>query len=360
MPLILDAGRVPPRWAARKSSLSATSVKSQAPVDSVRLALINNMPDAALEDTEMQFFQLLESAAGDIPVSLKLYSLPKLPRGDRARQHLATFYAGIDDLWSRRFDGVIVTGTEPRQPNLRDEPYWPALVDVLDWAEHNTISTVLSCLAAHAGVLYSDGIDRHPRRDKQFGVFHYRKVGDHALIAGTPEVIRIPHSRWNELREDALTSRGYLVLTQSAEAGVDLFVKKKGRSLFVHFQGHPEYEPHTLFKEYRRDVRRFLRGERKTYPSMPHDYFDAARAQLFAAFREKALADRREEVFAAFPDGVNAETMESAWRPSALCIYRNWLQYVASRKVEISEFAGVARSGRVALSAQRMRGEDAG
>ena len=53
--------------------------------------------------------------------------------------------------------------------------------------------------------------------------------------------MRIPHSRWNEVRADALTACGYEVLTQSAEAGVDLFVKKKKDSLFVHFQGHPEY-----------------------------------------------------------------------------------------------------------------------
>ena len=33
------------------------------------------------------------------------------------------------------------------------------------------------------------------------------------------------------------------VLTQSAEGGVDSFVKKKKQSLFVHFQGHPEYAP---------------------------------------------------------------------------------------------------------------------
>ena len=69
-----------------------------------------------------------------------------------------------------------MTGTEPRQPDLRNEPYWPALTEVLEWAERNTASTVLSCLAAHAGVLHSDGIPRHRLSDKQFGVFEYQKV----------------------------------------------------------------------------------------------------------------------------------------------------------------------------------------
>ena len=67
--------------------------------------------------------------------------------------------------------------------------------------------------------------------------------------------MQIPHSRWNEVRADALTACGYEILTQSAEAGVDLFVKKKKDSLFVHFQGHPEYSVRTLLKEYRRDIK---------------------------------------------------------------------------------------------------------
>ena len=128
----------------------------------VNLAFINNMPDAALEDTEFQFFELLDIASGDVPVFLKLYSLTGVPRADRGQRHLNEFYFGMDELWNDQFDGVIVTGTEPRQPDLRQEPYWSALADVLDWAERNTVSTVLSCLAAHAGVLHSDGIRRHP------------------------------------------------------------------------------------------------------------------------------------------------------------------------------------------------------
>ena len=94
-----------------------------------------------------------------------------------------------------RFDGMIMTGTEPRQPDLRNEPYWPALAEVLEWAERNTASTVLSCLAAHAGVLHSDGIPRYRLSDKQFGVFEYKKVGHHALTEHAGDMMRIPHSQ---------------------------------------------------------------------------------------------------------------------------------------------------------------------
>lgn len=338
MPLIINEGRTPPRWAAKMCSQSAEVPRhSDENSESIRLALINNMPDAALEDTEAQFFQLLDAAAGPIPVSVELYSLPKLPRSDRAQNHLRNYYLEFDDLWNNRFDGVIVTGTEPREPNLRGEPYWPALVDVLDWAEHNTASTVLSCLAAHAGVLYSDGIERHRLNEKRFGVFVHEKVCEHPLTEGTEPLIHTCHSRWNELPEDALISCGYTVLTRSPEAGVDLFVKRKGRSLFVHFQGHPEYEAQTLLKEYRRDIKRYLKSERETYPAAPYNYFGPPASKLLAGFREIVGSARQEDLIAQFPDAV-AHTLENKWHASAACIYRNWLRYLSSRSSDASDF----------------------
>ena len=108
--------------------------------------------------------------------------------------------------------------------------------------------------------------------DKCFGIFECARVSDHPLTAGAPSRLQMPHSRWNDIPEDALTSCGYRVLTRSEDAGVDTFVKQR-KSLFVFFQGHPEYEANTLLLEYRRDIRRFLRRERDTYPPMPQGYF---------------------------------------------------------------------------------------
>ena len=347
MPLIFPAGRVPTRWKERTGP-SQTTLPNRRVTDpeNVKIALINNMPDAALEDTESQFFQLLNTAAGDMAVYLELYSLPKLPRNGRALDHLRNFYLDFDDLWNERFDGVIVTGTEPRQSDLRNEPYWPALVDVLDWAEHNTTSTVLSCLAAHAGVLYSDGVPRHLLKEKRFGVFAHDKVREHPLTHATEPLIHIPHSRWNELQDDALTSCGYEVLTRSREAGVDLFAKKKGGSLFVHFQGHPEYEAQTLLKEYRRDVKRYLKRERESYPSMPSGYFDPHAAKLLDDFRNFAEANRREELIERFPDGL-ADALLDTWHSSAVTIYRNWLTYVSNAASGVHIQAPVSICGAV-------------
>ena len=339
MALLIDGGRIPPRWAEKKSLYPAgLNGHYEGEAECVKIAFINNMPDPALEDTEMQFMELLAAAAGDFPVRLKLYSLPKVPRAERGLQHLSRFYFDIDDLYNSQFDAVIMTGTEPRQPDLRQEPYWSALTDVLDWAERNTVSTILSCLAAHAGVLHSDGILRQPLDDKQFGVFESSRACDHELTRHVPGSIRFPHSRWNEVRESSLTACGYSVLTKSGVAGVDLFAMRKKKSLFVHFQGHPEYGTQTLLKEYRRDIKRFLRQERETYPTMPHGYFDAAAAELLAEYKEAALTDPREEQLAFFPEATIVEALQNTWQSSATSIYTNWLQYVLSRKAEAAQF----------------------
>ena len=118
-----------------------------------------------------------------------------------------------------------------------------------------------------------------------------------------------------------MSSCGYTVLTESAEAGVDLFVKKKKKSLFVHFQGHPEYGAQTLLKEYRRDIKRFLRQERETYPTMPAGYFDESAAKLLNDFRYSALSDPREEVAALFPESSVIRGLQNSWQPSATCVY---------------------------------------
>jgi len=333
MPILLD----------RDSSLhnllaGADCLRAQSPVEfhepdanCINIGLVNNMPDAALKATERQFFSLLDAAADGIVLRLTLYALPDVPRTDVGRRHVTTFYSDIADLWDSHLDALIVTGTEPRAQNLRDEPYWGSLTRLLEWAEHNTHSTVWSCLAAHAALLHNDGIRRRALSDKRFGVFQCARASDHPLMAGAPSRLPMPHSRWNDLPEDALKSCGYRVLTRSDDAGVDAFVKEN-KSLFVFFQGHPEYEANTLLLEYRRDIGRFLRRERETYPPMPRGYFDQETAQALTALQERALSDRREELLEEFPTALLAGKVTNTWRSAAVRVYRNWLLYMCARK----------------------------
>jgi homoserine O-succinyltransferase len=294
------------------------------------IGLVNNMPDSALAGTERQFRSLLEAASGSILVCLTFYAMPDVPRSDAGRRYVSS-YCALDDLWDRPLDGLIITGTEPRAADLTEEPYWTSLTQLLHWAERNTFSTVWSCLAAHAAVLHIDGIQRRRLDVKRFGVFDCERVHEHTLTTGAPRRWRMPHSRWNELPEEALRSSGYCVLTRSEAAGVDVFVKQRN-SLFVFFQGHPEYGAVTLLREYRRDIQRFLRRESDTYPPMPQGYFNHETLAVLSALRERALVHRQEEVMKDFPDALAAGTVANTWSLDAARMYRNWLSYMAERK----------------------------
>jgi len=294
------------------------------------IGLVNNMPDTALRTTERQFRELIAAASNNVEVRLRLFSLPQLPRSHAARSYLDPHYEDISELWTGQFDGMIVTGTEPRAPSLTDEPYWRTLAKLVDWAEDHTISTIWSCLAAHAAVLQRDGLVRHAVGEKLFGVFDCVKAADHAIVLDAPPRWRVPHSRYNGLPKEGLVSRGYQILSWSAEAGVDMFVAQR-KSLFIFLQGHPEYDPGALFREYRRDIRRFLIGQRDNYPVMPRGYFDAETAAVFSAFQERAVRNQEIDLLSGFPDVTEAKLPHS-WRRLAMRIYANWLSYLIEQR----------------------------
>jgi homoserine O-succinyltransferase len=301
---------------------------------SIRIGLINNMPDAALRATERQFLTLLGAAAGGLTVDLFLFALPGVPRTESGRRHVSRLYSGINDLWDSELDALIVTGTEPRAASLTEEPYWESLTTVLDWAQHNTQSAIWSCLAAHAAVLHFDGISRRRLCEKRFGVFDCRCVSDDPLTAQVPSCFGVPHSRWNDIPGDELADYGYRVLTRDKEGGVDAFVKQQ-KSLFVFFQGHPEYEANTLLREYRRDVESFLGGERETYPSLPQGYFDRNTTDVLSSFEDRSLRNPGRDQIAGFPAIQAKSGVGERWRSAAIQLYRNWLMYVCAHKEQL-------------------------
>jgi homoserine O-succinyltransferase len=332
MPILVDRGPGGCSIVAGKGTAADRLKARRHPAGSewIEVGLVNNMPEAALEATEQQFLELLGAAAGDSWVHLRFFSLPGVPRSERGRSYLSRSYHDAADIRHAKLDGLIVTGTEPKAADLADEPYWPAFTQLVDWAARNTISTVWSCLAAHAAVLHLDGIARVPLREKRIGVFDCDRLADHPLTRDLPARPVVPHARWNELSEDTLVANGYQVLTRSPAAGVDTFVRQ-AQSLFLFFQGHPEYGAGALLSEFRRDVGRFLKGERDRYPAMPQHYFDAATEAALAAFRQRAERQRSEELLAEFPVPPNPAVVAN-WQPFALTIYRNWLSALSAEK----------------------------
>lgn len=294
-------------------------------------ALVNNMPDPAVEATERQFGSLLAAAAGARQVRLRLVRLAEVPRTPEVRERMARRYFTLEETLADPPDALIVTGLEPRAPALEDEPYWSRMCQLLDWANRNTASSIWSCLAAHVAAQALHGVRRQRLSEKRFGVFEHRDLAGHPLLRDVRSPLLTPHSRWNDLPVEPLRTAGFEILSASPENGVNLFVHP-GRSLLLGLQGHPEYEDATLLKEYRRDVGRFLRGELPAWPAPPHGYFSADAMAHLTAFRRRVAALRDPALMAQFPTGALMKSVHASWRPAAITIYRNWLNLLAEMR----------------------------
>ena len=181
MPVLIDINSPEHHlFAAAESNAKRLLETSDAP--SITIGLINNMPDSALISTERQVFSLLDAAAGKIPVRLRLYTLPMVPRTDWGQQYTRRFYSDIGDLWnesSRRAHRHRhrATGAEAGRGALLG-----FLGEVIDWASEHTVSAIWSCLAVHGAVLYLDGIERQQLNDKCIGVFTHSRMSEHPLV----------------------------------------------------------------------------------------------------------------------------------------------------------------------------------
>jgi homoserine O-succinyltransferase len=298
----------------------------------VRIGLINNMPDAALARTERQFRDLLAWAAPGVSVQFSLFSLPGIPRNDAALRHLETnSYRSTDALADVSLDACVVTGTEPRQSDLENESYWPALAGLFDRLERGRLPLIFSCLAAHAAVLHFSGLRRRRLPQKRFGVFEHVRACHHLLTDRLPATVKVAHSRCNEIPADMLDKGGYRVLTIAPEAGADLFVRRD-RENWLFFQGHPEYDADALGREFQRDVKRYLSGERKEYPSVPGNYFPSSTTDELKQFEKRARAKRCKGTMAEFPSVSCMRSRDETSGPAAAGIFGVWLQDIVREK----------------------------
>jgi homoserine O-succinyltransferase len=291
----------------------------------LRIALVNNMPEAALHRTERQFANLLQAAA--TPISWAFYALSA---AHEQQAHTGQEYRPASQLRFADVDAVIVTGTEPRSADLRDEPYWGAMTALFDWLALENVPAMFSCLASHAAVLHFDGIPRRRLPAKQFGLFPLTRVRRHEFTERLNHPAHVAHSRCHEISRDVLEEGGYHILTEAAEAGVDLFVKEDRRN-WLFSQGHPEYDAHALHREYKRDVRRFLGRAADVYPAVAKNYYSDEECMLLEQFRSGAA--RTEAAIEGFPVARNASSFERGWMPDTVAVFSAWLRRISDEKI---------------------------
>ena len=299
--------------------------------DTIEIALVNNMPDQALAATQMQFARLVRAAAGERQIKWRCYTLPGQERSETALRYLAKSHENIEALYGRGADALIVTGCEPRAARLDHEPYWPQLQTLVDWARTHTVSTLWSCLAAHAAALHLSGIERERLPKKLSGIYNFHAEKCEWMKTETAsQPLCAPHSRYNDLPKDALLKKGYQISSISPDAGVNMFWREEP-SLFVFLQGHPEYDADTLLREYRRDFLRALAGERNEPPEPPENYLSEKAFIELRGFKNEARAMTREQAETRLDEILRGEGREKFWSQDSARLFENWLSAVSAR-----------------------------
>ncbi|MCG8428475.1 MAG: homoserine O-succinyltransferase, partial [Chromatiales bacterium] len=165
--------------------------------------------------------------------------------------------------------------------------------------------------------------------DKRWGVFPHRVVNrTHPLVHDVNTRFDVPHSRYNEVYREQFEEAGLQVLVESEESGVHLAVSNDGFRM-VFFQGHPEYETISLLKEFKREVLRYIAGERKDYPPFPDHYFEARERAILNEYRlrlEAALENDTEQP--PLPEHLLMEYIDNTWHDTAEGIVGNWMGLV--------------------------------
>jgi homoserine O-succinyltransferase len=312
------------------------------------------MPDPAFVETERQFLQLLRAAAKSVALQVRLFSLPGIARGREIETRINTDYFAMEDLYRQPPTALIVTGTEPILRDITSEPYFAELAKLLEWSAGSTCSVILSCLAAHAAALVFDGIARVRLPTKCAGVFdHSLPQPTHRLLGGLAGELRTPHSRINGIPVRRLTESKYLVLATSTAAGWNLAVKEHGESLFLLFQGHPEYSTSSLLREYRRDARRYLLRQSESYPALPANYLSAPSERLLRDYERAARSARGTDLgVGEFPFSAVETSLRNSWESDSTVLYQNWIEMVVERAAgqsglgQATQLAGAYRESR--------------
>ena len=330
MPLVSHS-RLPSFERLRSSGQEVLTIERARRQDirELHVGLLNMMPDAALQATERQFMRLVGSCNRIAQIYLHPFAVDADTRGPEAREYLDRYYESFEDVRDAGLDALIISGANPAQPEMEDEPFWGPLVEVMEWAAGNVCSVVCSCLATHAYLKHFHGIAR--RRclpGKRWGVYEHRNLVGHPLLANLNTRFDGPHSHVYEMTRADVEPAGVKVLSESEEAGIYLAVSPDGFR-FVFFQGHPEYDKVSLAKEYKREVARFIAGELEIYPAYPKHYFAAAARAMLERHRDAVMeAKTCGATPPAFPDAELEPRLDNTWTDTGKAMFNNWLGLV--------------------------------
>ena len=256
----------------------------------LNILVVNLMPTKEITET-----QLLR-ALSNTPLQLDVTFLHTASRTAKhvAESHLESFYRTFEEIKTKYFDGMIITGAPVELMDFEEVDYWQELSDIMNWSNSHVYSNLYICWGAQAAMYYHFGIHKKLLTSKLFGVFENEMYEDHPmLMRGMNEIFYMPHSRHTTVDMDEIQEHDELqVLAGSKETGAAIVRSLDNRHVFIF--GHAEYDWNTLKLEYERDKALGLDIE------LPKNYY---------------------------PDDDSTKRPIVRWKSTATILYTNWLNY---------------------------------
>ena len=294
MPLIVNK-KLPAFKKLKKESVFEIDVvrAKKQDIRPLEIGIVNLMPGAVVERTEIQLLRLLANTPLQIRPTFIYFDKHK---SMSKQEHFNAFYKTLREVKGQGLDGLIVTGANLEEYDFESIYYWDELTGFFDWARTNVTSTIFSCWAVHAALYHRFGIVPKRYDKKQFGIFTHRVHHEirSPLLTGMDDEVVVPHSRWRGIkRADIGNVKELQILIESDEVGVHAIAGRKGREVYL--QGHPEYDRNDIAGEYFRDKAKGMNI------NVPKDYF---------------------------PGGDDTKRPLKNWNANAQVFYANWINWV--------------------------------
>jgi homoserine O-succinyltransferase len=256
----------------------------------LQIAILNLMPNK--EDTEVQLLRSLSNTP--LQVDITFLTTGTYVGKNTPTSHLDQFYLTCDEVFNRKFDGLIITGAPVELMEFEEVTYWDELVRIMEWSKTHVTSTLHICWGAQAGLYHHYGIEKRVLDKKLFGIFEHKVLKRRTpLVRGFDDYFYAPHSRYTTVsKDDILKHDDLVILAESDEAGVFIVLAQNGKQIYV--MGHPEYDRVSLDQEYKRDINRGLNTD------LPVNYY---------------------------PSDAAGKRPYLTWRAHANAMYTNWLNY---------------------------------
>ncbi|MBW7571152.1 homoserine O-succinyltransferase [Succinivibrio faecicola] len=256
----------------------------------LNLLFLNLMPKKI--NTEIQYLRKLSNTP--LQVNITFLRVDDHISKNTPQVHIDTFYKSFDEISSKNFDGMIVTGAALDQVQFQDVNYFDKLKKIILWSTKHVTSTLFSCWGVAAALKVFYNIDIMIMKDKLSGIYDVN-LSDQidTLTRGFDDTFKAPISRFCDFPLNVIQDRTDInILASSDEIGLYLGVSPDKKQVYV--SGHPEYDLMTLSDEYHRDL------EANLQPEIPVNYY---------------------------PKNDPNKSPLCTWRGHSSLLFANWLNY---------------------------------